>query len=269
MSFGKIQHLRIYENIAIKRRGMSPPKIFLKPPGWRWWNRSVASQHRSNGHRNSPASRKCIGKSCWSVDLVAGIGTGNNGRFTQQKWWYNGHRMEYEWKNEGFLEKSWDEMVEISLPCLITGGKMPWMVLLMSSQQPRTIISGGGFAASPTQEMLVPAHGLPPHGSWSRGYQGFAPGQWDPYQMGDLQNFATIEAWNLRSLPFTFIAPDFPLVTISCLIFQSHIPRIANVWSQPIQPGGMDNFQTCLSVSMLVAMATETFSSGKNPTMLW
>ena len=57
---------------------------------------------------------------------------------------------------------------------------------------------------------------------------------------------------------------------ISCLIFQCHITRIANVWSQPIQTEkGMDNFQTCLSVSMLVAMATETFSSGKNPTMLW
>ena len=56
---------------------------------------------------------------------------------------------------------------------------------------------------------------------------------------------------------------------ISCLIFRSHITRIASVWSQPIQPEGMDNFQTCLSVSMLVAMATETFSSGKNPTMLW
>ena len=45
---------------------------------------------------------------------------------------------------------------------------MPWMVLLMSSQQPRTIISGGGspsFTASPTQEMVVPTHGLPPHGS--------------------------------------------------------------------------------------------------------
>lgn len=76
--------------------------------------------------------------------------------------------MGIEWNMNGRTKvfwKSWDEMVEISLPCLITGGKMPWMVLLMSSQQPRTIISGGGFAASPTQEMLVPAHGLPPHGS--------------------------------------------------------------------------------------------------------
>jgi len=76
--------------------------------------------------------------------------------------------MEYEWKNEIFLEKSWDEMVEFSLPCLITGGKMPWMVLLMSSQQPRTIISGGGFTfihSFPNTGNGCANHGLPPHGS--------------------------------------------------------------------------------------------------------
>lgn len=90
------------------------------------------------------------------------------------------------------------------------------------------------------EEMVVPAHGLPPHGSWSRGYQGFAPGQ----SLARIKNGGSPELGHHRSMEpkkFSIHRTWFPT---SCLIFQSHITRIDNVWSQPIQPEGIQRAWT-------------------------